>query len=253
MSLLEDAYTTGRRAALTIFKLAAPGLMPSSLPKIPSPISLADKMQKSAPPDNAVANVFNTQEQSITRTMPPAKVFDSKTAEVICTTCRRPKHYGPCKSTPKSRPAGNAHKAADFNMGMYGDDPSSGDNPATSPQYNSATSSISSLARAQEGRPADEQAASAFADLYRHLGITSLSDDTPPSRLTSNSGKTAMSPPTDPYSRSERRGSPNPYEERREISLAPGGSGEGTDQIIRRAFDQVDGAVDSTSIEGGFR
>ena len=249
MSLLEDAYTNGQRDALTAFKLAD-SLMPSTIPKPPSPLSLADKMEKSTPADSSIADVFNTQEQAISRSAPPAKVFDHKAASEVCTTCRKPKHYGPCKTLPKSRPAGDPQKSADFNMGMHGDDPSSNDNPATSPNYNSATASISSLARAQEGRPAGEQAASNFADFFRHGGITALSDDARPDQLTSNQRKTAMSPSLDPYARSEQRGSVNPYEEQREVSLAPMGSGEGTDQIISRAFGQVDGAVDSTGIEG---
>lgn len=250
MSLLEDAYANGQHDALTTFKLATPGLMPNTTPKPPSPLALADKMEKSTPPDNSLADVFNTQEQAAVRVAPPAKAFDHKSAGEVCTTCRQPKHYGPCKRLPKSRPAGDPQKSADFNMGMHGDDPSGDDNPATSPNYTSATSSISSLARAQEGRPADEQAASNFADLFRHGGITALSDDALPSRMTAWSGKTAMSPSTDPYSRSEQRGSVNPYEEQREVSLAPGGSGEGPEQAIARAFGQVDSVADSTSIEG---
>jgi len=249
MSLLDAAYANGQRDALAAFKLAA-SLMPSTTPKPPSPLALADRMAKSSPPDSSLADVFNTQEQAISRSAPPGKVFDHKAASEVCTTCRRPKHYGPCKVLPKSRPAGDPQKSADFNMGMYGDDPSAGDNPATSPNYHSANTSISSLARAQEGRPAEEQAATSFADLFRHGGITALSDDALPSRMTAWSGKTAMSPSTDPYSRSEQRGSVNPYEEQREVSLAPGGSGEGAEQVISRAFGQVDGAVDSTSIEG---
>jgi len=245
MSLLDDAYANGRRAALAVFKLAES--FPAAV-KPPTPKAV----QNLTP---GLAGPWMGPAQGKSLGAPPARVLGlpgetPKTGAEVCTTCRRPKHYGPCKVLPKSRPAGDPQKSADFNMGMHGDDPSSGDNPATSPHYNSATASTSSLARAQEGRPAEEQAASNFADLFRHGGITALSDDALPSRMTAWSGKTAMSPSTDPYSRSEQRGSVNPYEEQREVSLAPGGSGEGTDQIISRAFGQVDGAVDSTSIEG---
>jgi hypothetical protein len=243
MSLLETVYARGQQDALAVFKLGGAEFT-KSMPKPPSPLALADRVAKTGLTPHSVSDASDAFLQGTSQQV------GAKVGAAVCTTCRKPKHYGPCSAAPKSRPAGNPHKKADFNMGMYGDDPSANDGTATSPQYNSATSSVSSLARAQEGRPADEQAASNFADLFRHGGITSLSDDARPDQLAGNQRKTAMSPSVNPYSRSEQRGSVNPYEERREVSLAPGGSGEGADQVIRRAFDQVDGAVDSTSIEG---
>jgi hypothetical protein len=136
---------------------------------------------------------------------------------------------------------------------MYGDDPSGGDNPSTSPHYHAATSSIGSLSRAQEGRPADEQAATSFADLFRHLGITSLSDDTAPENLTSNMRKTAYMPGgTSPLTQTifEGRGSTNPYDERVQALSPPVAWSDEGKQRVQRAFDQIDGAVDSTCIEG---
>jgi len=103
-----------------------------------------------------LARQFDDVEQNETRVQPIRKLG----AESICTSCRKEKHYGNCK-----RPI--AIKRSDFNMGLTGDDPSAGDNPSTSPHYSSATSAISALARAQEGRPAEEQANTAFAQLHR--------------------------------------------------------------------------------------
>jgi hypothetical protein len=255
MSVLEIAYSDGQWDALANFKLAEIRSSASSTaPKSPSPISLADKMNNSVPPDRSLADIFNTQEQAISRAAPMAKVGPQKVGEELCTSCRRSKHYGPCLKPLRTRPTGEPHKTADFNFGMYGDDPSAGDNPSTSPHYHSGTSSIGSLTRAQEGRPADEQAATSFADLFRHLGITSLSDDTPPNQLTSNMRKTAYMPGgISPLTQTifEQRGTPNPYEERVQVKSPPVAWGDEGTQRINRAFGQIDNAVDVSGIDHG--
>lgn len=168
-------------------------------------------------------------------------------AEEICTTCRRPKHYGPCLKPRRSRPEGNPVKSADFNMGMTPDDAKTTDPPSTSPHYHSAVVADSALARARDGRPADEQAATGFADLFRHEGVTSLSDDA--KNLVDNWRKCALD--LDVHTTREHRGpSVDPYEERPTRLTPPVGGGlEGLDRIWQ-AFDQVDGAADATGIEG---
>lgn len=206
-----------------------------------------------APPTDPVTikNTFNLHEQGRTRLEPPKKVA----AENLCTTCRKERHYGPCAKGPKARPEGAALKRADFNLGLKGDDPKfvggdAGNGPSTSPQYHSATSD-SALSRSPSGRPADEQAATGFADLFRHLGITSMADE--PGQMTGGLLKQSYSPSTAIHSMSENRGpSPNVYEQ----SLLPnrgfiaGGSPDG-DQRIDQAFGQVDNVADSTCIENG--
>lgn len=160
----------------------------------------------------------------------------AKTAEAVCGTCRKPKHYGPCK-----RPV--PIKRANFNLGMTADDAQEG-GPATSPHYSSATSAESSLARARDGRPADEQASSAFADLIRHLGISSVADE--PAQMTSGLDKVSGLV----QSGSEKRGpSVNPYEERAAVKTPPVGWGDEGSQRIDRAFNAVDNVVDSTCVE----
>lgn len=258
MSVLEAAYADGQWDAFANYKLAEPRVGAPAAASAPTKapakaLDLANQMNNSVPPDRALADVFNTQEQAVSRAAPMAKVGPQKSAEELCTTCRKPKHYGPCHKPQGTRPAGEPHKTADFNFGMYGDDPSNGDNPSTSPHYHAATSSISSLARAQEGRPAGEQAATSFADLFRHLGITSLSDDATSDHLTSSSRKSASMPGgTTPLTQTifEGRGSSNPYEERPQLLSPPVAWGDEGKQRIQRAFDQIDGAVDSTCIEG---
>lgn len=159
-----------------------------------------------------------------------------------CGTCRRPKHYGSC-----SRPI--PIKRADFNLGMTADDAGE-EGPSTSPHYSSATSADSSLARARDGRPADEQASSAFADLFRHLGISSVADE--PNRMVSGLDKVSgmISPSAEAHSLYEKRGpSSNPYEERVMAKSPPVAWGDEGAQRIERAFDGVDAAPDSTCIE----
>lgn len=261
---LHDAYNEGRRAAFRRFKVAAPApthptvkespLLRSQSGDAPSP----QQLQAPTHPD-AIKQVFDATEQSKTRIEP-----NKKLAEDLCTTCRKPKHYGPCLKPSRTRPDGSPLKSAGFNMGLKGDDPQfvgSGESgPSTSPHYHSATTADSSLARARDGRPADEQAATGFADLFRHLGI-----DAPADEWTDASGalvkvqswnplvKSAYEPMLGAalHSRYEQRGpTVNPYEERITKKSPPVAFGDEGDQRIERAFDQIDGAVDTANIEG---
>lgn len=331
MSMLELAFANGQMGALVRHKLS---WMSATHPVVSeSPVlkpSGSSEPNVSIPPapstPDTVKQTFNLHEQGETRVEPRRKL-----SEELCTTCRRPKHYGSCK-----RPI--AIKKSDFNLGLTADDAPS-ENPSTSPHYHSATSD-SALARARDARPADEQAGTAFADLYRHLGISSVADE--PGRMSGGLNKVSalnqelqgiqqllhggvspqsalevmyphavehippglaqaaadrvrahdlgqeaarllspknptplfghapaqqmiqegvrlrapqklgnfMLPGTETHSMFEQRGpSPNPYEERLTIKSPPVGWGDEGEQRIRRSFDQIDGAADSTSIE----
>lgn len=340
--MIELSFADGQLAALARYKLAWPTpthpvVQDSALLRArETPMTPPAAQEALAPPATPldVTQAFNAHEQVKTRLEPRRKL----SAEGLCTTCRRERHYGPCHA-PKKIPT----KAADFNLGMTGDDPSNGDNPSTSPHYHSATSD-SALARARDGRPADEQAATGFADLFRHLGITSVADE--PGRMYGGLNKVALWTPQtlieklllgslgrgalaagldratdhnsgvggglgagigtlagglagiatgaafrsrspgldalvggmlggsighragrytedklssfmltggESHSMHERRGpSPNPYEERLTLKSPPVGWGDEGPQRTRRAFDQIDGAVDTTNIGGGF-
>jgi len=332
---LESRYADGQLAALTRLKLAFPAATHPVVQqsatlqsRAPKPVSQQTQQQLQPPTTPFdVSQLFSAHEQAHTRSEPMRKL----SAENLCTSCRKEKHYGTC-----ARPI--PIKRADFNAGMNGGDPSTGDNPSTSPHYHSATSADSALARARDGRPADEQAATYFADLFRHQGQVNLSDE--PGRMTSGLNKVATLPRafqtgelafsenpviqalsrralagqrlraalqstphplspsvanafqgligrgqqmknlaqsyvgtgrgladaiqrgklggwqlwgTDSHSTHEDRGpTPNPYEERPTRKSSPVGFGDEGSQRIRRAFDQVDGAVDTTSVGGGF-
>jgi hypothetical protein len=177
---LEIAYVDGQLAALVRYKL---GLLPAEK-ATPSSLS-PEAMQAMQPPTTPqkLTEIFDAHEQGETRTDPRRKL----SAENLCTTCRKAKHYGGC-----SRPRPIPEKTSNFNPGMHGSDPTSSDGPSTGPNYHSAVSSISSLARAQEGRPADEQAASGFADLFRHQGIRNSADE--PGRMYGGLNKTSGLP-----------------------------------------------------------
>jgi hypothetical protein len=160
-------------------------------------------------------------------------------------------------------------KRGDFNPGLSAASSEAGlDSPATSAGYHSATSADTSLARARDSQPADVQAGTAFADLYRHLGITSQTDE--PGRQYGGLWKTSKFMissarglastklsgwqlwGTGGHSQWEDRGpgqTPNPYEERLTIKSPPVGWGDEGEQRIRRTFDQIDGAVDTANIE----
>jgi hypothetical protein len=273
---LELAYANGQHAALERYKLGWPAPTNPTvagsavLRAKDGPSSLSPQAQQAmAPPATpaSVAQIFSAHEQGETRGEPHRKLSAD-----ICTSCRKAKHYGTC-SQPRPIPM----KAADFNPGMLGGDPKQGDNPSTSPHYHSATSSISALGRSSDGRPADEQAGSGFADLFRHQGIRNSADE--PGRMTGGLNKVARDaererarrhailyrmygvklsdfftnmPGAATHSMHEQRGTPiNPYEERLTRKSPPVGWGDEGDQRINRAFGQIDNAADTTNIGGG--
>lgn len=251
---LEAAYANGQFAAFVQLKLAFPAathpVVQNSgvLQSQPSKDLSSQAKTNLAPPTNPydVSQLFSVHEQGQSRTEPIRKLSAD-----LCTSCRKERHYGPCK-----RPI--PIKRADFNMGMSGSDPTAGNEPSTSPHYHSATSD-SALARSRNARPADEQANTAFADLFRHQGIVNLSDE--PGRMTGGLNKVAtprkladfMLPGSAIHSMSEKRGpTVNVYEERTPGKAPIPGWGDEGDQRISRAFGQIDHAVDTTNIGGGF-
>ena len=239
MSFLERAYADGQLVALRRHKLAwpaatSPVVQQSAILKSqPSPSRVPVPPPASTP--QALSETFDRHEQDETR-MEPRRKLSSDT----CGTCRKAKHYGPC-----SRPI--PIKKADFNFGMTADD-AEADCPSTRPHYSSATTADSSLARARDGRPADEQASSAFADLFRHLGVTSVADE--PGRMTAGLDKVSglIPPSAEAHSLYERRG-PSPYEERVMTKSPPIAWGDEGAQRVERAFDGIDAATDSTCVE----
>lgn len=121
-----------------------------------------------------------------TQSLPLRAAVSGKIGAEICTTCRKAKHYGSC-TAPRPIP----EKIANFNPGLTAASSEAGmDTGATSPHYHSATQADSSLARARDSQPADVQAGTAFADLYRHLGITSQTDE--PGRMYGGLHKVSM-------------------------------------------------------------
>lgn len=252
MNTLKRAFVDGQWDALVHFKLATPRATDPTVQNsallnatASSPNLDATAVQKLQAPTNpdTVKKVFDIHEQGKTRLEPIKKL----SAE-LCTSCRKPKHYGPCLKPPKYKPDGVPHKQGDFNLSMYGNTPEGRDSesPSTSAHYTSATSD-SSLARASSGRPADEQAATGFADLYRHLGITSLADQAV--NTTGALSKVSFSLQSSPF---EQRGpSVNPYEERLQVKSPPVAQGYVGRQSIDHAFGQIDNVADSTCIDGG--
>ncbi len=264
MSLLAFAVDVGRRSAYARFKVAAPEPTPTNPTVRRSTILSAERPRSNlapvamarlqAPTDPlTVQQVSGIQSQGEGRVSPTAKLATPE----LCTSCREEKHYGPCLKPQVTPPRGAPLKRADFNMGMLSDDPSTGsdngDGPSTSPHYHSATVADSALARARDGRPADEQAATGFADLFRHLGITAPADEwAHASGALDNKRAGWQLPGSEGHSLFERRGPTiNPYEERPTLKSPPVGWGDEGLQRITRAFDQIDNAADSTCIEGG--
>jgi len=79
-----------------------------------------------------VKSVFDVQEQNRTRINPSQKLGAD-----ICTTCRKPRHYGPCPKPQRTRPPGVPIKRAGFNFHMTGDK-AVDDIPSVSSGYNSS-------------------------------------------------------------------------------------------------------------------
>lgn len=242
--MLETAFADGQLAALQRHKLAFPAptnptVANSAVLSNTAPKGMSETAQTNMQPPTTpfqVSQIFDAHEQGKTRTEPRRKL----SADDLCTSCRKMKHYGPC-----NKPRQIAAKIADFNPGLRGDDPVQSDNPSTSAQYHSATSADSALARARDGRPADEQARSLFADLWRGNSVNGMADE--PGQMSGSLAKVAQFMLTPTH---ERVGpTTNPYEERLMRSSTPVGWGDEGAQRIDRAFDQIDHAADSTSIE----
>lgn len=247
------AWETGRRDAWRRFKLAAPAATNATVKSSPllsgkasdpGPISPG-----ALPPTDphTLKQVFNQHEQGRTRLEPPKKVAEEKELR-LCGTCRKERHYGPCKKPPRT----SMERLADFNLGLRGDDPQfvghSQEGPSTSPHYHSATSD-SALARARDGRPADETANTGFMGIDTLRGM--LDPASEPGRMYGGLVKQQSWSGVEGHSLYEHRGpSVNPYEERLTRKGPPVGFGDEGKQRIERAFDQVDGAVDSTGLEG---
>lgn len=240
---LEVAYANGQLAALVHHKLAFPApthpAVRNSAVNTQRPAATPSALKQPTPavtidPATVVQN-FNAREQEETRFEPRRKL----SADSICTSCRKDKHYGPCK-----RPIAIPLKRADFNHGMYGDDPSTGGKPSTSPHYSSATTSVSALAQAPEGRPADEQARSQFAQFLRPMRDLEMTDE--PGRMTSGLDKVSSWIRT--KLREGRGPTVDPYAENPTTSVPVVGRGdEGSDRIWK-SFDTIS---DSTCIDGG--
>lgn len=241
MSILEGAYADGQLAALRRHKLAWPS---ATNPIVQQSAVLKSQPTPPQPPvptpastPAVLSQTFDRHEQGETRMEPRRKLSSD-----VCGTCRKSKHYGSCKHPIPI-------KRADFNLGMTADN-APNESPSTSPHYSSATSADSALARARDGRPADEQASSAFADLFRHLGVTSIANE--PTQMTSALDKVSglIQPNMEAHSLYEKRGpSVNPYEERVMVKSPPVAWGDEGSQRIDRAFDGIDAAADSTCIE----
>jgi len=249
------SYYRGQHAALVAYKLAFPAATDPTvqssgvLQSAKSPGLSNNATQNMTPPTSPfdVSQLFSVHEQSKSRTEPVRKLSSD-----MCTSCRKDKHYGPCS---KPRPI----KRADFNMNMYGSDPSGNNGPATGQSYHSAVSNVSSMGQAMTGRPADEQAASGFADFFRGNGINGMADQ--PGRMyggLNTSSKAAADfftnmPGAATHSMHEAKGpSTNPYEERLTRLTPPVGWGDEGDQRVNRAFGQIDNVADTTNVGGGF-
>jgi hypothetical protein len=261
---LEIAYAEGQLAALTRYKFswAAPTdptvagsavLRAKASPQM-SPMA-KQTMEPPATPAS-VAQTFSVNEQAETRMEPRRKL-----SGCLCTSCRKAKHYGSC-----ARPIPIPEKAADFNMGMTGGDATMGNNPSTSPHYQSATSS-SALARTPDARPADEQAATGFADLFRHQGIRNTADQSVQtsgalSKVSNDASESArrrailyrmygikLSNTPSAAGPTEKRGpTVHPYTERPPGPVPVVGN---NDTGTSRMWGSFDNVVDSTCIDGG--
>lgn len=225
----------------------------------------APQINQDTPPV-AVKQLFNAQEQIATKQDPDRKIA----GETLCTTCRKPKHYGPCSKPTRTPPAGvPLERRANFNAGLYGDnrDQGTSEGPSMSPHYTAGTVADSGGARARPGNPL-AQARSTHQDFFRPSFQNQVADEStnvsggliknqsfraPSLRnwesLVAAYLKTASGIAWGPF---EQRGpTVNPYEQfmvRRSPPVAQGPVG---DQAITHAFDQIDCAVDSTNIEGG--
>lgn len=251
---LEITYADGQLAALTRYKLGWPAptnptvansavLRAKAAPTTLSP----NASQNMAPPTTpfSIARESGQNERQESQNEPLRKLSGA-----ICTSCRKAKHYGPCRQ-PRviSVRDDKAVKEANFNPGMRGYDPTQGTGPATGVNYSSAVSSISPRARASDGRPADEQAASGFADLYRHQGINDLADE--PNRMSGSLDKVSAAHKLADFMMSVDMSRP-PYVERCAQLSPPVGCGDEGAPRIDRMFREFDNPVDTANVGGGF-
>lgn len=231
MTLAKHAYARGRVNAWAKFA-KAPALTNPTVANstLTNPSATRAPVVPDAPavtPQGLTA-AFGANAQLKSQTEPKRKI----SAE-ICTSCRKPKHYGNCN---KPLPIKNA----DFNLSMRGSDAGEDGNPSTSPHYHAATSSVSSLAQAQEGRPADEQARGQFADLLRASRDAAVADQA--ARSTGALSKVSAS-----AADGERRGpSVNPYAERRPAPVPSQARGRDAASI----WDAFASTADAAGIDG---
>lgn len=88
---------------------------------------------------------FTTNEQALTQAAPLTKALgktEKAATAQLCTSCRKTKHYGPCLKPAATKPGGDPHKRANFNIGMYGADGTM-EIPATSARFHSAMAGAS--------------------------------------------------------------------------------------------------------------
>lgn len=228
MSVLARAYADGQLAAWSTLKLAWPA--PTHPVVRGSPVLRSSPGQPAAVASpratpQSLSRQFDATEQVETRTEPLRKL----SAQSLCTTCRKDKHYGPCR-----RPIPIPAKRADFNIGMRGEDQTGADSPSTSPHYSSATTSIPALSRAQEGPPPIVQATAAFGRMPREHEFADQAAQSI-AGLDKVSGE-RRGPSIDPYAEHPTRGVP-----------PAGGVGVDVDRAWR-SFDTID---DSTCADGG--
>lgn len=247
MTLLQASYFESRNTTLNRYKIGVE--MGSLVPTAQNSQVLGGKPSGTAKPLETClkpgldSSVLGSLQQL-------AVDHPQKIAEVICTTCRKNKHYGPCAKTTKTKPAGKPIKLAGFNQGMYGNGKDSINQEFhISPNYHSATVADSSKTRGRSTVPPEVQAASAFRELNRvsdnypqgeSENMTGALDKVSASIVDSFNRAGVMMAPG-PYTR-------NPYEERPQHLSPPVGQGANDAGYALRCFDSA-GKNDATSIE----
>ena len=249
----EIAYADGQLAALTRYKLGWPA--PTNPTVAGSAVLRAKASPTTLSPNAAQSMSPPTTPFSIARESGQHERLESqneplrKLSATICTSCRKPKHYGPCR-----RPRNIPEKAAAFNPALHGSDA-----PDAHVDYTSAVHAVGNRSRALEGRAPTDQAATGFADLIRHQGLNAIADE--PGQQYGALGKVArvckladfMLPDSTNHAAHEQRGpSVNPYEERRTRLTPPVAAGVTDTARIDHAFRAFDNPVDSANIGGGF-
>ena len=246
---LRDVFTDGYGDALLRFKVAAPApKTPASAPKVLG--GKADPPPVTPTPVLSPQDVTTAAAQRDVMQVPGG--VKAKTAEDICTSCRKPKHYGPCAKPTRTPPEGTPHKAADFNPGLRGGGDEQSNSPSMSPNYASSTVADSGPARARPGNPED-QVRSTHQDFFRPSFQNQAANE-----WGNAYGALVKTCANVKWGGIERRGpTVDPYTEQM-LAMSPPTSasppiarGYVGDQAIDHAFGQIDGAVDSTCIENG--